>query len=189
LIVRLQGDELAFSTFRFNKFDDLSPMSVAQKARARKQRVEKQPQNSILNTIQQVKPLKQITIKMQVDIEEQPLRVPTVKLSTRKAGQGISLTNPQKTIPTMKSEATLPFIQDEPQVEALGTVLEEKLSYRPAIKPAKVLRQAKIQSKLQLSRGREVIGKFKVHKKAAVQRNTRVQEKHHMILRNRISMA
>jgi hypothetical protein len=155
----LYGDELAFSSFKFNKFGDLIPMSAAQKTRARKQRVEKQPQNSILNTIQQVKLLKQITIKMQVDIEEPPLRVPAAKLSTKKAGQGMPLINPQKTIPAVKSrpEATLPSIKDELQKKVLGNLLEEDLNYRPAIMPAKISRQAKIQSKSQLSRGCEVL--------------------------------
>lgn len=111
------GDELSFSSFKFDKFGDLVPMSAAAVTRAREQGVGKKPENSIHKPILPSEPFNQLSVKMEVEIEEPLVQVPTVKLPVKKvgktAGHQMPPTNPQIVIPAMKAEATMPYIKDE----------------------------------------------------------------------------
>jgi len=87
LVVILYGDELAFNSFKFDKFGDLVQMSASAVTRARKQGVGKKSKNSIDKPIPPSEPFNQLSVKMEVEIEEPLVQIPTIKLSVKKAGK------------------------------------------------------------------------------------------------------
>jgi hypothetical protein len=194
--VILNGDEWNFSSYIFDNFGNLCPITALEVARLRERsEAEDEGQTLIDKKLQLRQAPGYSNINLEVKSQEmEPLPVipaPVVEIPVKNTSQKPSLRIQQvldlmTNVPSTKCEDFLPFIKEKSDGESPQKFPLKDLDEKSAIKAPRTQTNSKIQRNSNTVRGIKTLGKVRIQKKATGTRKTQVQGKHHMILRNRV---